>query len=110
MRQSKFRYGVKVLNVVEAARRREFVKRMVATFGRQYPSFPASRRRQQGKDLSSRGNRPSPVPEISGCSSSPSVIAQRHRPAHHQGRQTALVDSEDSPEELATLTGLCGGV
>lgn len=30
-------------------------------------------------------------------------------PTYHQGLQTAF-DSDDSPEELATLTGLCGGV
>lgn len=29
---------------------------------------------------------------------------------HHQGLQTALEDSADSPEELARLIGLCGGV
>lgn len=29
---------------------------------------------------------------------------------HHHGLQTALEDSVDSPEELTTLTGLCGGV
>lgn len=32
------------------------------------------------------------------------------RPSHHQGLQTALEDSDGSPEELARLTGLWGGV
>lgn len=30
--------------------------------------------------------------------------------SYHHGLQTVFDDSMDSPEELATLTGLCGGV